>query len=478
MITRNLLPRFGILLAAVAAAGCVGTSGNAPTTRPLATIDDYATALANKPSYERGTVHFAAGSFGLALQAFQQALIDNQKSIAALNGIAATYDQLGRYDLSKPYYGRALALKPQSVQTLNNIGYSSLLQNSHKRARRYLDAALKVDQDNAVVKENLAIAQGIAAKTERITVEPAVEKAETSTPETPAQQRVWVETSSRQVQTLVTKSRAPVVSSALLHPSITEVAKSEGAAHSAAAAPDLKVGRPTPMEPVRRADTSVAMRTPDTGSRSAREIEVARLDGERTAPIANAAPPPPRPTSVVATTDQHTGAAPEAAGPIPSDQAMTRSKAAKLADQEAEATRPESAAIEMAALKPAAPPAIPPALRPTDAEDASEATDERMEILRTRFEVSNGAGRRKMAARMRGYLVSQGIGTYYLTNATHYRNQVSTIFYRTGYLEEARRLSSVLQIPIELVEVRSQRADVRLRLGGDLLDFDRDLIFQ
>ncbi len=460
MIARKLLPRFGILLVAITAAGCVGTSGNSPTTRSLATIDDYATALANKPPYQRGTVHFAAGSFGLALQAFQLALIDNQNSVAALNGLAAAYDRLGRYDLAKPYYGRALALKPQSVQTLNNIGYSSLLQNSVKRARRYFDAALKVDQKNAVVKENLAIAQGIAAKTEKITVEPAVEKAETSTSQAPAQRRVWVETSSRNVQTLVTKSRAPVVSNALLHPSITQVAKTESAAYSPA-------------------DRPVARRTSYSGSRSAREVEVARLDSERTLPTANATSPlHPRRAGVVDSTDPDTGAAPEVADPTASDPAMARleapAEATVAARQEAETARSESDAMVMAAMKPAA----PPALRPADAKDASEAIDERAESWRTRFEVSNGAGRRKMAARMRGYLATQGIGTYYLTNAAHYRNQISTIYYRTGYLQEARRLSSLLQIPIELVEVESQRADVRLRLGGDLLDFDRDLIFQ
>src|SRR3546814_10395349 len=66
----------------------------------------------------------------------------------AVNGLAAAYDQLGRYDLSERFYQRALAMDPGSVQTLNNFGYSLMLQGRHDLALTFFRDAARIDPEN------------------------------------------------------------------------------------------------------------------------------------------------------------------------------------------------------------------------------------------------------------------------------------------------------------------------------------------
>lgn len=92
-----------------------------------------------------------------------------------------------------------------------------------------------------------------------------------------------------------------------------------------------------------------------------------------------------------------------------------------------------------------------------------------------RLEVSNGAGRRHMAARMRRYLGEQGLSVDRLTNADWFGYRQSAIFYRPGFKAEALRLARLMQLDLSLEESPKQRSAVRLRLGADLLDFDATL---
>jgi hypothetical protein len=91
-------------------------------------------------------------------------------------------------------------------------------------------------------------------------------------------------------------------------------------------------------------------------------------------------------------------------------------------------------------------------------------------------EVSNGAGRRRMASRMRAFLGEEGIEIQRLTNADNFAHQSSTVFYRPGWEAEAEILASHLPVSVSLMAEPNQQADVRLELGGDLLAFDAKLL--
>jgi hypothetical protein len=92
-------------------------------------------------------------------------------------------------------------------------------------------------------------------------------------------------------------------------------------------------------------------------------------------------------------------------------------------------------------------------------------------------ELSNGTGRRDMAARLRDYLETEGVKVGRLTNADHYRHMETTIYYRKGWRAYAEELARLLPAVIDLDGMEGQESDVRLELGGDLLDFDRGIYY-
>lgn len=92
-------------------------------------------------------------------------------------------------------------------------------------------------------------------------------------------------------------------------------------------------------------------------------------------------------------------------------------------------------------------------------------------------EVSNGAGRTKLAARMRGYLESKGLNVSYLTNAASFDVERTAVFYKTGQRQVAERFAKQLPISVELVESNENYADIRVRLGADILEFDKNVLY-
>lgn len=148
------------LLAGVAlvASGCTADWSNGETANYKWTQNPPVQAGAQAP-YALGKKQFAKGLYGMALKNLRVALVREPKSIDRLNAVAATYDKLGRFDLAERYYARALGVDPNSVQTLNNIGYSFLMQEDYVSARYYLDQAAKVaraeDEYVGIVGANL-----------------------------------------------------------------------------------------------------------------------------------------------------------------------------------------------------------------------------------------------------------------------------------------------------------------------------------
>ena len=92
-------------------------------------------------------------------------------------------------------------------------------------------------------------------------------------------------------------------------------------------------------------------------------------------------------------------------------------------------------------------------------------------------EVANGTGRLNMAARLRDHLEAEGVSVKRLTNADNYWHRETTIFYRRGWRSYAEKLARMLPVAIELDDRDGQKSDIRIELGGDLLEFDRGLYY-
>ena len=82
-----------------------------------------------------GRAALALGNVGTALEAFRKALREQPESIEALAGIAACYERMGRYDLSRVNYEAALAIAPNNPILLNSLAASLQQQGRYAEAQ-------------------------------------------------------------------------------------------------------------------------------------------------------------------------------------------------------------------------------------------------------------------------------------------------------------------------------------------------------
>jgi hypothetical protein len=111
------------MLAIAACAAQPGKLTIRPTGTPLSTgVKPVSARLAE------GRSQYALGNVALALESFRRAVREEPGNIDAITGVAACYDRMGRYDLSRKHYEAALAVEPGNVQTLAAFAASLNLQ--------------------------------------------------------------------------------------------------------------------------------------------------------------------------------------------------------------------------------------------------------------------------------------------------------------------------------------------------------------
>lgn len=108
-------------------------------------------------AYRVGRVNLAAGNSGLAERNFRQAVEINKDDAAAWLGLAAAYDNLGRYELADRAYDQATGLRGETLEIVNNRGYSYMLRGNGKRALGQFEQALAMDPGNDVILNNIQI---------------------------------------------------------------------------------------------------------------------------------------------------------------------------------------------------------------------------------------------------------------------------------------------------------------------------------
>jgi Flp pilus assembly protein TadD len=106
---------------------------------------------------EKGKLHYAKGSYGLAERSFRTAVEENPKDAEAWLGLAASYDRLRRFELADRAYRQVLSLQGRTVEVLNNLAYHHMLRGNIKQARLLLDEASRRDPNNPVVAGNFRL---------------------------------------------------------------------------------------------------------------------------------------------------------------------------------------------------------------------------------------------------------------------------------------------------------------------------------
>lgn len=168
-MNQHIINLRNIIILAVCASfmpGCASESGQMAAIKPVYRMQDH--GLAADYHYRLGKSYFAKAEYGLAIGAFQQALHENSKSILALNGLAACYDQLQRYEVAAGYYYKALQIEPDSARTLNNIGYSLLMQGRGAEAQMVLGLAANRAPADQLISRNLQLAKNSVLKEQRV----------------------------------------------------------------------------------------------------------------------------------------------------------------------------------------------------------------------------------------------------------------------------------------------------------------------
>lgn len=101
--------------------------------------------------------YFNRGIYGRAERYFQDAAEKAPKDPSAWIGLAASYDRLARFDLADRAYRHARALCGDTVQLLNNEGYSYMLRGNLAAAREKFTRAAEIEPDNPTVLNNIRL---------------------------------------------------------------------------------------------------------------------------------------------------------------------------------------------------------------------------------------------------------------------------------------------------------------------------------
>jgi Flp pilus assembly protein TadD len=159
--------RHGTLTATVAMAavlmitGCTTSGVDATKTTAIQpAASTAAQPLANDVSAAdlmEGKVQFREANYGLAEKHFRKAVEMKADNAEAWMGLAACYDELGRFDFADRAYDHLLRVAGRKPQIVNNMGYSQLLRGNRKKAEALLLEARAGMADPTVVDANLAL---------------------------------------------------------------------------------------------------------------------------------------------------------------------------------------------------------------------------------------------------------------------------------------------------------------------------------
>lgn len=150
---RRLALPMALLCVGLALAGCqTGSDGG------IAVVPGVEPTLpATDEAYRAGRINLAAGNNGLAERNFREAVARNKDDASSWIGLAAVYDNLGRYELADKAYDQATALVGETLEIVNNRGYSYMLRGDGKRALGQFEQALAMDPGNRVIANNIRI---------------------------------------------------------------------------------------------------------------------------------------------------------------------------------------------------------------------------------------------------------------------------------------------------------------------------------
>ena len=508
---KKLARHMVLLSAASSLAACAGLPGNESALQqgqapgdslPVSAAPVQADALG---PYQRGKQSLDRGDIGKAIEYFLTAHRRDPESLEGINALAVSYDMLGRSDLADRYFAKALALAPRDPEILNNVGYAMLKRGDTQRARKYLLEAKALSSENEVILSNIAV---LSAPTDIQEEQGQMARAQTrfSIEEGPALAPVPV----------------PEVAEIPLTAMASSAPKNMPEAPEAPEAPTLIAAAPPPGQRSRSVGSQPLAASEPLESPLLKEVtapppeESISWFGERMEPLQVAEAPKVEAAVEAEEPAWTAGTAPAAA---PSEPALSQPQeptllwhdenSAPMVVQTAEMV-PSISLARKSSLLETQTEAPARAQHPHEADliaslpasaasaqDAPAAAGEEVKGLPltgsanheapvppraaslpcdlddVKVTLVNGNGREGMAARTRTQLQMVGLpGKARLQNAERYNYMTSTIRYRGDLACQAEALAALLLGKPTLQQDEGISEDLRVLLGGDLLDFD------
>lgn len=154
-----------ISAAAAVAFGVAGCSYDMTDTFPLPPLPPTEDVILSpafqsgpeQPLVDKAKVHFRNGEYGLAERFFRQAVEERYQNVEAWLGLAASYDNLKRFEEADRAYGVLEKMVGHTPTVLNNLGYHYMLKGEFGSAEHALLTAQSKDPDNPLICANLAL---------------------------------------------------------------------------------------------------------------------------------------------------------------------------------------------------------------------------------------------------------------------------------------------------------------------------------
>jgi tetratricopeptide (TPR) repeat protein len=156
------MPLFGLALFALAGCNTISEVTAVPAvdqvapTVPVQNAGDIKYYPSDEP-LKLGLEYFKKGSYGIANRYFRDAVEKAPKDPEAWIGLAASYDRLRRFDLADQAYAAAIKLTGETLEILNDRGYSYMLRGDLTKARVKFLKAYQLDPTNPTVINNLQL---------------------------------------------------------------------------------------------------------------------------------------------------------------------------------------------------------------------------------------------------------------------------------------------------------------------------------
>jgi len=119
--------------------------------------------LPNNGTYTRqgamtsARAHFRNADYGHSAAYYKKVVELDPGNAEAYAGLGASYDRLGRFDLSDRVYSSLHDITGSTAQYYNNVGYSYMLRGNLTAALSNFRKAQAIDPDNPVINNNIQL---------------------------------------------------------------------------------------------------------------------------------------------------------------------------------------------------------------------------------------------------------------------------------------------------------------------------------